>query len=295
MKSHPCRRRKDAALKTSTLRKISCHPPIEFSPPNAFISGQRRCKRLLFVEVVVRFSRRLPGLIAGLGNLYDCPLLFMATSLRLAHPKPRTIFYIDGFNLYYGAIRAEPALKWLNIARYCQLLRPNDDVTLIRYFSALVSGPSKANQEVYLRALSTSPLVNVILGKFKEKSVMCRVSSCTMVGSKFYKVNEEKRTDVNVAVFILDDAYQDICDQIVIFSGDSDLVPAVNMVRLRFPQKKIIVYVPSRNPTRGAAVELRTSAHVNRTLPLQILSKAQFPDHISDGAGGVLTRPAMWK
>jgi uncharacterized LabA/DUF88 family protein len=56
---------------------------------------------------------------------------------------------------------------------------------------------------------------------------------------------EEKRTDVNITVFMLDDAYRDMCDQFVIFSGDSDLVPAVNMVRLRFPKKKIIVCVPT--------------------------------------------------
>ena len=49
---------------------------------------------------------------------------------------------------------------------------------------------------------------------------------------------EEKRTDVNIAVFMLDDAYRDMCDQFVIFSSDSDLVPAVNMVRLRFPKKE---------------------------------------------------------
>jgi hypothetical protein len=96
------------------------------------------------------------------------------------------------------------------------------------------------------------------------------------------------------APVMADDAYRDLCDQFIVFSGDSDLVPAVNMVRLRFPHKKIIVYVPSQNPVRGAAVELRTSAHVNRTLPAQLLSKSQFPNTIPDGAGGTLTRPASW-
>ena len=99
---------------------------------------------------------------------------------------------------------------------------------------------------------------------------------------------------MNIAVFMLDDAYQNLCDQFIIISGDSDLVPAVNMVRQRFVQKKIFVYVPSRNPVRGAAVELRTSAHVHRVLPLILLSKSQFPNQIPDGAGGTLTRPATW-
>jgi uncharacterized LabA/DUF88 family protein len=220
---------------------------------------------------------------------------FMAASAPLAKPRPRTVFYIDGLNLYYGAVRQTPAFKWLDIARYCKLLRPHDDIILIRYFSALITGPTRVNQEVYLRALATTPLVEMTLGRFKSKTVKCGVTACTMAGNKWYLMPEEKRTDVNIAVFMLDDAYRDLCDQFIIFSGDSDLVPSVNMVRLRFPKKKIIVYVPSQNPVRGAAVELRTSAHVNRTLPALLLPKSQFPDTIPDGAGGALTRPASWR
>jgi 6-hydroxy-3-succinoylpyridine 3-monooxygenase len=208
--------------------------------------------------------------------------------------KPRTIVYIDGLNLYYGAVRPTPRLKWLDIEKYCRLLRPHDEIRMIRYFSALISGPTKMNQETYLKALSTTPLVNVILGRFKMKNVKCGVPTCASIGSKWYQTPEEKRTDVNIAVFMLDDANQNECDQLIIFSGDSDLVPAVNMVRLRHPQKKIIVYVPSLNPTRGAAVELRTAAHAHRTLPIQLLSKSQFANTIPDGAGGTITRPATW-
>jgi uncharacterized LabA/DUF88 family protein len=208
--------------------------------------------------------------------------------------RPRTIFYVDGFNLYYGAVRATPDQKWLDLERYCKLLRPHDDIVSIRYFSALVSGPTRSNQETYLRALSTTPLVEVVLGKFKQKNVKCGVATCTSPGQKWYQMPEEKRTDVNIAVFMLDDAYQNACDQMIIFSGDSDLVPVINMVRRRFPAKKIIVYVPSRDPVRGAAVELRTAAHVNRTLPLQLLSKSQFPNQLQDGSGGVISKPPTW-
>jgi len=219
----------------------------------------------------------------------------MPAPLSLAVPRPRTVFYVDGLNLYYGAVRSSPKLKWLDLARYCRLLRPHDDIRLIRYFSALITGPTLPNQEVYLRALATNPLVEITLGKFKMKNVKCGVVGCNAMGNKWYMTPEEKRTDVNIAVFMLDDAYQDICDQLILFSGDSDLVPAISMIRQRCPKKKIIVYVPSQNPVRGAAVELRTSAHIHRTLPTLLLAKSQFPDQIPDGAGGILTRPASWK
>jgi len=126
--------------------------------------------------------------------------------------KPRTIFYIDGLNLYYGAIRQTPAVKWLDIERYCKLLRLHDDIRLIRYFSALIAGPTRVNQECYLRALATTPLIEVTLGRFKIKNVKCGVTGCTRMGSKWFLMPEEKRTDVNIAVFMVDDAYRDLCD-----------------------------------------------------------------------------------
>jgi uncharacterized LabA/DUF88 family protein len=212
----------------------------------------------------------------------------------VAVPKPRVAVYIDGFNLYYGAVKSTPALKWLNIERFCQLLRPHDDIQAIRYFTALVVGPTKPNQEAYLRALATTPLVTVVLGKFKDKTITCGVSGCAHALSKKFKMPEEKRTDVNIGITMLDDAYQDICDHLILFSGDSDLVPAVNMVRNRFPAKKITVYVPSTNPIRGAAVELRLAASTHRDLPIYLLSKAQFPDAVPDGTGGNINRPATW-
>jgi len=230
---------------------------------------------------------------AGLGNLYDCPF-FMHVAAAPPPQRRRTIVYIDGFNLYYGAIKSTPALQWLDIAKFCHLLRPHDDLRLIRYFSALIDGPTKPNQDTYLKALSTTPLVEIILGKFKRKTLKCGVAACNGAFPRLYDTREEKRTDANIAIFMLDDAYQNKCDQMIIFSGDSDLVPAVNMVRHRFPQKRVVVYVPSRNPVRGAAVELRTAAHIHKDLPLQILSRAQFPNPMPDGAGGFLQRPADW-
>jgi hypothetical protein len=206
---------------------------------------------------------------------------------------PRTIVYIDGFNLYYGAVRGS-AFKWLNLQRFFQLLRPHDNIVKVHYFTALVDGPTKPNQDVCLRALGTLPLVNIVLGKFKKKQVRCSNSACTFAGDRFFAVPEEKRTDVNIAVFLLDDAYQNQCDHSIVVSGDSDLVPAISLLKVRFPQKRVTVYVPSRNPMRGAAVELRSVADKHRTLPLNLLPFSQFSNPLPDGAGGLLHKPASW-
>lgn len=208
-------------------------------------------------------------------------------------PKKKSIVYIDGFNLYYGLMRGGP-YKWLNLQKYFERLRPDDDIQAIRYFTAMVDGPRRPNQETYLRALETLPLVEIVLGRFKDKQVRCGVQACSFSGRKIFLVPEEKRTDVSIAVRMLDDAYQNLCDRFVIVSGDSDLVPAVNMVKSRFPQKELIVYVPARNPVRGAAVELRSACDRHRTLPPNLLSRAQFPAQVPDGNGGFIAKPTDW-
>jgi hypothetical protein len=206
--------------------------------------------------------------------------------------RKRAVVYVDGFNFYYGAVRGSP-YKWLDLERFFRLLLPNDDIHAVRYFTALIKGPTSPNQERYLRALATRSLVEVVLGKFKTKNVACRVAGCTYGGAKFFQVPEEKRTDVNIGVRMLDDAYQNVCDRFVVVSGDSDLVPALNLVKLRFPAKQILVYVPTRNLIRGAAVELRSAADRHRDLPLNLLPHAQFSAVVADG-GGSIAKPTSW-
>ena len=127
----------------------------------------------------------------------------------------RSIAYIDGFNLYYGAVRGTPS-KWLNLQRLFHLLRPDDDLRMIRYFTALVTGNALERQKVY------------------------------------------------------------------------------QMIRNRFPDKQITVYVPSQNPVRSYAVELKSAANKARDLPANLLAKSQFDSQVSNGSGGYICKPQSW-
>lgn len=49
----------------------------------------------------------------------------------------RVNVYVDGFNLYYGAVRETP-YKWLDLGELCRLLLPQNQINRIRYFTALV-------------------------------------------------------------------------------------------------------------------------------------------------------------
>jgi hypothetical protein len=88
----------------------------------------------------------------------------------------RTIIYVDGFNLYYGALKGTP-FKWLNLDRLCRLLLPKNEIVGIKYFTATVSArphdpDQPTRQQTYLRALRTLPNLEIIYGHFLAHEVL---------------------------------------------------------------------------------------------------------------------------
>ena len=53
---------------------------------------------------------------------------------------------------------------------------------------------------------------------------------------------EEKRTDVNIAIHLFQNAVMDAYDKAVLVSGD--IIPAVQAVQKTFPQKNLSVVIP---------------------------------------------------
>jgi len=123
---------------------------------------------------------------------------------------------VDGFNLYYGALR-RTNYKWLDLAKLCRALLPHDHVSGIKYFTAKVSGDprnpeSPIRQQLYLRALSTLPQVSIVYGQFLTHSVPMLVSNSNP--RKWVKVDktEEKGSDVNLATYLLHDGFMKLYD-----------------------------------------------------------------------------------
>ena len=84
-----------------------------------------------------------------------------------------TRIYIDGFNLYYRAVKGTP-YKWLNLRKMCELILPDQSIGKIKYFTANVSSrkddPDKpTRQQIYYRALKTIPDFEIIKGKFRSR------------------------------------------------------------------------------------------------------------------------------
>jgi uncharacterized LabA/DUF88 family protein len=223
------------------------------------------------------------------GGLYGRP--FFVTP-----PPARVIAYVDGFNFYHGAI-AETPYKWLDLETMIRRLRNEDDIIAIRYFTAEMVGPSGARQRIYWDALRTSSLIRIELGSFKKISVTCKTQACIHTGNRSFDRMSEKRTDVNIALRMVEDALDNACDMLILISGDSDLVPAVKMVQDKF-KKKVSVYVPCRAGDEEAAIrrsdELRQTALIARPFPSRLLAVSLFPEAFTDAAGAHHTKPANW-
>lgn len=210
---------------------------------------------------------------------------------------PDTVAYIDGLNIYYGAVRSRPALKWLNPLAMLERLLPQDKISLVRYFSAPVmrspdDPDAPARQAIYFRALATVPGLVMHEGRMAvrtKRGAMLPKSAPGQVAT--IEVFEEKRTDVNIASHLLMDAFGGRYDTAVVVSNDSDLTTPVEMVVNRLGKRVIIV---NPYPARRQSSELRRAA--SRAIPeinRSVLRASQFTDRLTD-ARGSFTRPGSW-
>ena len=83
----------------------------------------------------------------------------------------KTVVYVDGFNLYYRALK-NTKHKWLNLNALCEASLPRAcNFVAINYYTARVSGrpnpDSSRDQNTYLEALRTLPNLHIHFGNFQ--------------------------------------------------------------------------------------------------------------------------------
>jgi uncharacterized LabA/DUF88 family protein len=167
------------------------------------------------------------------------------------------------------------------------LLKPTQRLLLTKYFTARIGGPpdKEKRQSTYIEALETLAKFQIFYGKYQLNPRQC--SQCGFQD----EVPNEKMTDVNIAVEILKDAYQDKFDVALLISADSDLVPPVKAVRELFPSKRVVVASP---PGRYSS-SLANSASRSFVISRRNISKSLLPEEIEKADGYVLRCPSLWK
>lgn len=201
----------------------------------------------------------------------------------------RVITYIDGFNLYFG-LRSKgwKRFYWLNVHEMAQqLLKPDQTLVTVKYFTSIVRHPvdKHGRQAVFLEALETLTNLQIYYGHYLSEIVTCRRCGYS------YQTHHEKMTDVNIAVELMTDAFQDRMDAAMLISADSDLVGPIQAVQRLFGQKRLVVAFP---PGRSSKA-LRQMAHGSFTIGRNALSKSVFPDQVIKPDGYVLNRPPNWR
>ncbi len=200
--------------------------------------------------------------------------------------------YVDGFNLYYGAIKKTP-YRWLDLLTMSQLLFPNDQINKIKYFTARVSArPTDPDQPIrqstYWRALQTIPNLSIIEGSFLVKPVMMPVANT--IPQRYERVikTEEKGSDVNLAVHLLNDAYKKDYELAVMVTNDSDLLEPMRIVK-----QELNLPVGLVNPHKNPSFDLRKHATFIKQLRKGVLQNSQFPTSLTD-QNGTFHKPTTW-
>lgn len=206
----------------------------------------------------------------------------------------KTNVYVDGFNLYYGAMKGRAGCKWLDLAALTRRLLPSDQIHRIRYFTALVSARAHdpqqpVRQQAYIRALQTIPHLTVHYGSYVTRPVWMPLAN-QQPGQRSAKVQktEEKGSDVNLATYLMLDASQNDCEAAVVISNDADLKEPVALAQSVFG---ITVGVVNPHPANRRSRDLRPTFF--KQLRESAVRACQFPSTMRD-AQGVISKPTDW-
>lgn len=200
----------------------------------------------------------------------------------------RVIAYVDGFNLYHGLCDAQlESSRWLDLRGVCEsLLKPHQHLVLVRYFTSMARNRPRAakRQSAYIDALRCRGGIEIDFGHRLSKTLTC--GRCGFVHS----TSVEKKTDVNIAVRLLEDAYDDEFDLALVISADSDLAPPIEAVRRRFAGKTLLAAAP---PRRWSS-ELKRVAHAMVKISPGAIRRNRLPDPVITPNGKQLHAPAGW-
>jgi uncharacterized LabA/DUF88 family protein len=230
--------------------------------------------------------------------------------------------YVDGFNLYFGALYDRPHCKWLDVRKLVQRLAGGREVGDVYYFSAQIKqsqdDPSAPNrQNYYLRALRESG-TTVVLGSFRKHSGymnfasenpetitkpplelvhhdprsftsdLFRIAKPALPQAHVAKF-EEKGSDVNLASHLLRDVFKGRLKRAMVITGDTDLITPIRMARDEG------AFVHSVIPRRSSASrEFETIANYTEFLNEEALLASQFDTDLHFKNGNKAVRPKSW-
>lgn len=227
----------------------------------------------------------------------------------------KVTIYIDGYNFFYSLKRSFSGKKyfWLNYKKLIRNILPDDcRIEHVKYFTAYAPWDEEGmpKHKAYVRALQkfwhqiiewryqniSKTFKKIIhpVSKIAFEPELRKLESYTKDGFTpvllEYSTYEEKKTDVNMAIHIVADGLSDEYDIAYILSGDSDIVPAIEMVKKLKPEKQFVsVYLSN---TKGRNMKQKTDSHI--LLKEEDVAGALLPDQIILKSM-IIERPEDWR
>jgi uncharacterized LabA/DUF88 family protein len=206
------------------------------------------------------------------------------------------MFFVDGFNLYHALDRDQELhkYKWLDLQKLalCFSKPPYENLQGVKYFTAYASWRSAnaiSRHKAYVNALR-SVGVQIVFGRFQGKQRICKApGGCGLS----FAVHEEKLTDVNIAVSIVEACVTGKCDILYLISGDNDLVPSLETAKRLCPSVEITVVLPIHAKANTLTKICHQNGYTVAKISEPYLAASQFPDQITI-EGKLYTRPSTW-
>lgn len=150
----------------------------------------------------------------------------------------------------------------------------NQTLEKVIYFTASpLNSQKNSRQSAFLNAnrLLNPDKFEVVRGKYMDKQIICPYCNGSISRP------EEKKTDVNISIRMIEDCLNKKTDVVALVSADSDLIPPLDMIRRNFRLVKIKVYFP---PSNGSH-DLRDKMLELRSKPVYMLrNKRRFADAV---------------
>lgn len=179
----------------------------------------------------------------------------------------RVLVLIDGFNYYHKLKEYQEkyhkCVKWLDYRSLAESwLTGVDDMDSMEmyYFSAIAhwrGTDSAKRHKTYIDALM-SRNIQVVLGEFKQKKIhrckndeKCINCICEPDRKKLIR-HEEKNSDVNLAITLIEKSIKKEFDKCFILSADNDFATAITRARELNPHVKIVIQPPPLSRKRPA-------------------------------------------
>lgn len=227
----------------------------------------------------------------------------------------KTVCYVDGFNLYYGCLKAT-SYKWLDLyklfARIVHENNPNVELLQIKFFTAPIKtklashgDAAGAAQNAYHRALNSlyPQQISIFEGYFslEEGSFLEYLTPPDKTRRiKIWRL-EEKQSDVNIALEAYRDATRGRIEQAIFVTNDTDQEPTLKALRQDYPELKIGVILPIKEPSLGTVTRARpgnnrlsiyadwTRSHIRN----EELEQSQIPDVVPTQKKAI-RKPVYW-